>query len=50
MDAIMTWEVFMWVSDCGSRLTKSEIEVAHNEGLFTNAEYAFYASEAGLNQ
>jgi hypothetical protein len=39
-------EVFMeWVSDSGNRLSKIEVEAAHAEGLFTDAEYLFYLSE-----
>lgn len=34
-----------WEFDTGNRLTQNEIEAAHAEGLFTDAEYLFYSSE-----
>lgn len=34
-----------WVTDSGNRLSKTEIEAAYAEGLFTDAEFAFYIAE-----
>lgn len=46
MKVIYILEVFMkWVSDSGNRLSKIETESAHADGLFTDAEFAFYIAE-----